>query len=153
MTTQEELLRICHTCPYKQRRCTVGQPCLCTADGIDIREHARAGFCPQNMYPPASLPAAQQQQSQQPTSPPPQPQQPHQPSTVSTIAHGAAGIARAVTGTGGADQQLIQKRTSICATCEHNELTMGLIHRCKLCGCLTWAKARNLEEKCPVNKW
>ncbi len=142
MATQEELLRICQTCPYKQRRCAEGQPCLCTADGVDIHEHARQGFCPQNLYPPAGRPPPQQQQ-----------QQPQQASTVSTIAHGATGIARAVTGTGGADQQLIQKRTSICATCENNELSLGLIHKCKLCGCLTWAKARNLEEKCPINKW
>jgi hypothetical protein len=48
---------------------------------------------------------------------------------------------------------LIRKRTGICATCENNELSLGLIHRCKLCGCLTWAKARNLEEKCPIDKW
>jgi hypothetical protein len=140
MATQEELLKICQTCPYKQRRCVEGQPCLCTADGVDIAEHARAGECPQNMYPPVGSQPAQQQQGQQA-------------SRVSTIAHGAAGIARAVTGTGGADEELIRKRTSICATCENNELSLGLIHKCKLCGCLTWAKARNLEEKCPAGKW
>ncbi|HEY8750896.1 MAG TPA: hypothetical protein VIM11_23130 [Tepidisphaeraceae bacterium] len=132
MATKEELLRICQVCPFKQRFCTHDQPCACTADGVDIREHARDGHCPQNMYP---------------TSPPP----PR--SAVSTLAHGAAGIARAVTGTGGADEQVIQNRTNICTTCEHNVLSLGLIHRCELCGCLTWAKTRNLEEKCPAGKW
>jgi hypothetical protein len=132
MATKEELLKICQVCPFKQRFCYENQPCLCTADGADIREHARDGHCPQNMYP--IVPQTQR-------------------STVSTIAHGAAGIARAVTGTGGADDELIQKRTSICAGCEQNVLSLGLIHRCQLCGCLTWAKARNLEEKCPANKW
>jgi len=143
MASQEELLKICQVCPYKQRRCVEGQPCLCTADGVDIREHARTGQCPQNMYPPSSsLPPQQQQQSHQ-----------QQQSVVATVAHGAAGIARAVTGTGGASDELVRKRTTICATCEHNELSMGLIHKCKLCGCLTWAKARNLDENCPAGKW
>jgi hypothetical protein len=147
MATQEQLLQICQTCPYKQRRCVEGQPCLCTADGIDIHEHARTGQCPQNMYPPANAPPpTQQQQGQEPSHGPQQ-------SVVSTIAHGAAGIARAVTGTGGANEELVRKRTSICATCQHNVLSLGLIHKCELCGCLTWAKARNLEEKCPAGKW
>jgi hypothetical protein len=135
MATKEELLKICLCCPFKQRFCTEGQPCLCTADGVDIRDHARDAHCPQNLYPP-----------------PPQPLHPHQ-STVATIAHGAAGIARAVTGTGGADDALVKKRAAICTDCEHNKLSVGLIHRCELCGCLTWAKTRNLEEKCPANKW
>ena len=69
------------------------------------------------------------------------------------LAHGVAGIARAVTGTGGADAELVQKRVAICTECEHNVLSLGLIHRCELCGCLTWAKTRNLEVKCPANKW
>jgi len=125
---QQRCLTICQSCPFKSRRCTDGQPCLCTADGIDIAGHARDGHCSQNMYP---------QPQQQPIN----------------IAHGAAGIFKAVTGTGGADSELISKRAAICEHCEHNKLTFGMIHRCDLCGCLTWAKTRNLEEKCPAGKW
>ena len=124
----EQNLAICNTCPFRQRICADNAPCLCTADGTDVRDHAKEGHCPQGRYP---LPKT----------------------TAETIANGVAGIARAVTGTGGADDQLIQQRTSICATCEHNVLSLGLIYRCDVCGCLTWAKARNLNEKCPINKW
>ena len=125
---QERYLTICRSCPFKARWCVEGQACLCTADGADILDHAKDGHCPQNMYP----------------TPPAQPM---------NLVHGVAGIARAVTGTGGADAQTVQKRASICTECEHNVLSLGLIHRCELCGCLTWAKTRNLEEKCPANKW
>jgi hypothetical protein len=70
-----------------------------------------------------------------------------------TIAHGAAGIARALTGTGGADESLIASRTAICAGCEHAQLVAGRLQRCGLCGCATWAKVRNRTEHCPVGKW
>lgn len=70
---------------------------------------------------------------------------------LSRVAHGAVGIARAVTGTGGASAELIDRRSAICAACEHwRAVGMG---RCDLCGCLTWAKVRNKDEKCPVGKW
>lgn len=39
-------------------------------------------------------------------------------------------------------------RLSICSNCEHDT---GL--RCRVCGCLTAAKARMLHEDCPANKW
>src|SRR5579859_426742 len=123
MSAFEHYLAICSKCPFRQRSCADNGPCACTADGADIREHAKEGHCPQNLYP---VPR----------------------NTVSTIAHGVAGIAKAVTGTGGADDELVRSRTNICATCQHNVLSMGLVHKCELCGCLTWAKARNLEEKC-----
>jgi hypothetical protein len=125
---QERCLTICRSCPFKARWCVDGQPCLCTADGADIRDHARDGHCPQNMYPQSQVKPI-------------------------NLAHGAAGLVRAVTGTGGADTELIEKRAAICTSCEHNKLSLGLIYRCELCGCLTWAKTRNLEEKCPAGKW
>ena len=130
MSDYEQYLSICNRCPFRQPGCAGGQPCACTADGCDIAEHAKAGHCPQNLYP----------------APPSQ-------GAAATIAHGVAGLARAVTGTGGADAQTVKDRLRICGQCEHNKLTMGMIHRCELCGCLTWAKARNLTEKCPAGKW
>ena len=128
MATAEQYLAICNRCPFRQRPCGDNQPCACTADWIDIREHARSAHCPQNLYPIA-------------------------PRTVATIAHGVAGIAKAVTGTGGADAQLVENRMRICGQCEHNKLSLGMAHKCELCGCFTWAKARNLTEKCPAGKW
>jgi hypothetical protein len=128
MSAFEQYIAICNRCPFRQRICADDQPCACTADGLDVREHAREGHCPQNLYP---VPKT----------------------TAETIAHGVAGIAKALTGTGGADEQQIKSRLAICSTCEHNILSLGLIYRCDLCGCLTWAKARNLEEKCPAGKW
>src|SRR5580765_7389230 len=116
MPTKEDYLAICQVCPYRERRCVSGQSCACTADGADIQEHAREGHCPMNLYP-------------VPPAPRPAQSAPLPPSTASMIAHGAAGIARAVTGTGGADAQLIEKRTAICTACDQNVLSLGLIHR------------------------
>jgi tetratricopeptide (TPR) repeat protein len=41
-----------------------------------------------------------------------------------------------------------QERLHVCATCEHHT---GL--RCRICGCFTNAKARMLNEDCPIGKW
>jgi len=131
MTIAEQYLAICNRCPFRQRNCVDGQPCLCTADSLDILQHARDGHCPQNLYPP-------------------------QRTLAGTIAHGVAGIAKAVTGQGGADAELVAKRSQICGECEHNVVSMaslGMVYKCDLCDCLTWAKARNLNEKCPIGKW
>ncbi len=73
--------------------------------------------------------------------------------SVRALAHGAAGIARAVTGTGGASAELIEQRTAICAACPHAVLSLGVLQRCDLCGCSTWGKVRNAGEKCPAGKW
>lgn len=69
------------------------------------------------------------------------------------LAHGAIGIGRAVTGTGGASVELVEKRTAICDGCHHAVKTAGVVGQCKLCGCLLWAKVRNAAEKCPAGKW
>lgn len=132
MSISDQNLAVCQRCPFLRRAAGHG-PGICGADGIDVAEHARLGQCPQNLYPPKPI-AAQG---------PPKP----------TLAHGAAGVARAVTGTGGADAKTIEHRSRICAACPHNILTLGLINRCDLCGCLTWAKVRNATEKCPAGKW
>ena len=39
-------------------------------------------------------------------------------------------------------------RLSTCATCEHHT---GV--RCRICGCITAAKAKILHEKCPTGRW
>lgn len=108
--------------------CTGIKPC--PVDGNDIREHAYSGKCPKGKFdgPPVSL-------------------------TIGGVAHGAAGIAKAVLGVGGASPELIEQRTEICKGCEHAILSLGVLSRCKLCGCATWAKVRNANEKCPAGKW
>jgi hypothetical protein len=75
------------------------------------------------------------------------------PLTPARIAHGAVGIAKAITGTGGASPETVAARLAICAPCEHAELTAGVLRRCRLCGCSTWAKVRNAAEQCPAGKW
>ena len=123
MSEYQRNVAICGRCPFRQSGCE-GTACACTADWVDIEDHARSGHCPQNLYPPRPK-----------------------------LAHGAAGIARAVAGAGGADRKLIEHRAGICGGCEQNQLSLGMIMRCKLCGCITWAKIRNVEEKCPAGKW
>ena len=39
-------------------------------------------------------------------------------------------------------------RLAVCAACEHHT---GV--RCRLCGCITTAKARMLHERCPMGRW
>jgi hypothetical protein len=39
-------------------------------------------------------------------------------------------------------------RLTICAKCEHHT---GV--RCRICGCITAAKAKMLHEKCPAGRW
>ena len=41
-----------------------------------------------------------------------------------------------------------QARLEVCAACEHHT---GV--RCRLCGCITTAKARMLHERCPTGRW
>ena len=41
-----------------------------------------------------------------------------------------------------------QARLAVCAACEHHT---GV--RCRLCGCITTAKARMLHERCPIGRW
>ena len=118
-------LATCRRCPFKQKDCD-DEICACTADGLSIAEHASSGQCPQNLFPPPSD---------------------------SRLVRGAIGLARAVTGTGGADPALANERWEKCTRCPENHLALGLVHQCNLCGCLTWAKVRNRDEKCPAGKW
>ena len=76
-----------------------------------------------------------------------------QPLTVGQVIHGAAGIAKALTGTGGASDELVATRLAVCNACPHAEKFLGMLQRCGLCGCSTWAKIRNADERCPAGKW
>lgn len=49
--------------------------------------------------------------------------------------------------------KLVEQRTAVCTTCEQAEMVKGLFRRCKLCGCATFSKVRNKDEKCPLGKW
>lgn len=69
------------------------------------------------------------------------------------VKHGAVGIAKAVTGTGGASEELIAHRTAICTECPHAVKAAGLFKTCSICKCSTWAKVRNAAERCPAGKW
>ena len=40
------------------------------------------------------------------------------------------------------------RRVEICADCNHNRATI-----CKVCSCWIPAKARSMDENCPINKW
>lgn len=93
---------------------------------MSLGEHASSGQCPQNLFPPPND---------------------------AKLVRGAVGLARAVTGTGGADPKLVEQRQKLCSRCIHHHLTLGLLYQCDLCGCFTWAKVRNQTEKCPAGKW
>lgn len=118
-------LSICLECEHKTP-IPGGRP-VCAKTGVPIGDQAAIG-CPLNKF--ATL-------------------------TIGGIIHGAIGIARAVTGTGGADEEMIERRTAICAGCPHSIKTAGVFQSCELCGCSTWAKVRNADEHCPddPSKW
>jgi hypothetical protein len=67
--------------------------------------------------------------------------------------HSAAGIAKAVAGQGGADDETIANRTAICTACDQAVMVAGTFQQCTICKCATWAKVRNATEKCPLGKW
>ena len=130
-------VRVCIAC-LRSRGIECNGICPCPADTPDqqrtVIQHAEAGFCPENRFG--------------------EKQEPHGWSKLPIIT-GAIGVARAITGTGGASEEVIQRRTSICMACDHRIVIGGFLHQCKLCGCSTWAKVRNAEEHCPDNppKW
>lgn len=70
-------------------------------------------------------------------------------SAIARAANGVVGVARAVTGTGGATAEQIEKRAAICGQCPHRVMLAGVLQKCDLCGCSIWAKIRNVTECCP----
>lgn len=115
-----ECLAVCHRCEHRQR----ANPWTvnCGKTGRNIVDHATTGDCPINRFSTA-----------------------HGHGIITSV----IGIARALTGTGGASQEMIDQRTAICMTCDNVEAVAGVMNRCKLCGCSTWAKIRNADEHCP----
>lgn len=76
----------------------------------------------------------------------------HQSNTIENpIVHGIIGITKAITGTGGASDEVVAQRQKICQDCPKAIITAGVLRRCSLCGCSTWAKIRNANEQCPDN--
>ena len=116
----------CHRC-LASRKATCSGVCVCPVGGGDVIDRAESGQCPIREF--------------------------DKPAPVRAVIHGAAGIAKALTGTGGADEATVKARTEICRTCENAILTAGVLERCKLCGCSTWAKVRVASESCPARKW
>jgi len=47
-----------------------------------------------------------------------------------------------------APRETYRDRLSVCASCPHHT---GL--RCRICGCITSAKAHLLHERCPEGRW
>ena len=132
-------ISICHQCKHRGPVTDGACPCLADPEKRDIVEHAEYTGCPEGKFPKSDKPR-------------PEPR-PTRMSPARTAAHAAAGIVKAVVGTGGASEELVKQRTAICGGCEHAILSLGVLSRCKLCGCATWAKVRNADEKCPVGKW
>ena len=61
---------------------------------------------------------------------------------------GVMGVAKAVTRTGRAPDQIIVQRRIICATCPHHQITMAG-KKCSICGCWTDLKTANADQSCP----
>lgn len=47
------------------------------------------------------------------------------------------------------DHNIVDKRMSICSSCEHISITK----QCKLCGCFMPAKTLLANAGCPIGKW
>jgi hypothetical protein len=73
-------------------------------------------------------------------------------SMVKSAASAAAGWAKS--GFKGADEQTIETRKKICASCEFwDSAALKGTGRCTKCGCSTWAKIRMSSSSCPEKKW
>ncbi len=62
---------------------------------------------------------------------------------------GVAGVAKAITRTGRAPEQIIIQRRQICVACPHQQITMAG-KKCALCGCWTDLKTVNADQFCPA---
>lgn len=52
-------------------------------------------------------------------------------------------------------EEIAAERLGLCISCKHNSTTpaIGMLSRCKLCGCVLEAKSRSLKSKCPQDLW
>jgi len=153
MAINDKSVDVCVACDKRPKICN--GPCACSVDGRDVLHHLTIDGCPLDKFPkPDDKPTEVQPPVDEailaalPKRPEPEKLTPAQ-----MVIHGAKGIAKAIFGVGGADEALIKSRTDICNTCENAILSLGVLSRCKLCGCATWAKVRNANEHCPAGKW
>jgi hypothetical protein len=116
-------LSACHRCPQRQRDCAGA--CACQIDNRDIIEHAGLGECPKERFGGQNA----------------------------SILHGLAGLAKAALHINRANEQTIARRRSVCAGCPEAVLSLGLIDRCRKCGCVVKVKILNADESCPLGNW
>jgi hypothetical protein len=74
-------------------------------------------------------------------------------SVAQTIAHGAAGLVKAALGIGRADDATIDRRRGVCGTCDQAVMVLGVLEKCRACGCGIVPKTANADEVCPLGKW
>lgn len=68
--------------------------------------------------------------------------------TLGSVVRGVVGVAKAVTGIGAADRELVRQRLERCYACDDEDLG-----QCLQCGCFIAAKARVQAEHCPRGLW
>jgi hypothetical protein len=119
--------RTCEAC-IRDAGGTCGAPCPCPADGTSAVIHAAAGDCPAGKFG-------------------------DHPKGLAKVLHGAAGVAKALTGTDRADDAEIERRRAVCAGCEYARLTAGVFRSCSICGCSLRLKILVKGEVCPKGKW
>lgn len=52
-------------------------------------------------------------------------------------------------------EKIAEERLGLCLSCKYNSTTpdLGMLSKCKLCGCVLEAKSRSLKSNCPINLW
>ena len=73
-----------------------------------------------------------------------------------TVKRGLVGLLKAAVGIDPSSEEMIQKRTAQCLSCEHRkfggERLTGLSY-CKICRCRLESKIKIAGEDCPVGRW
>ena len=64
------------------------------------------------------------------------------------LAKGAVGLAKSELGVGHAPPEIIELRSSVCRSCDRQDLGV-----CQECGCYCAAKVKLTKERCPLDKW
>jgi hypothetical protein len=126
---------ICSKCPQRERPCN-GQ-CECKADPQKRSSYQLAvlGACPLGNF----------GEGAKPTDP--------EKAGVARLLHGAVGIAKAVLHIDRADDATIDRRRAICGTCDQATVVLGVLEKCKACGCGIVPKTANADQVCPLGKW
>ena len=52
-------------------------------------------------------------------------------------------------------EKIAAERLGLCISCKYNSTApaIGMLSRCKACGCVLEAKSRSLKSNCPQNLW